>query len=72
MAFRSSLAICLAILGAKALAAKVPFELDLTWQDGAPNGNVREMIFMNGQFPGPPLVVDQGDRVEVRIFPLKV
>ncbi|EPS34528.1 hypothetical protein PDE_09492 [Penicillium oxalicum 114-2] len=48
----------------QAWAKHVQFELDLTWQKGSPNGNVREMIFMNDQFPGPELRLDQGDDVE--------
>ncbi|KAJ5723647.1 Multicopper oxidase type 2 [Penicillium malachiteum] len=47
-----------------AWAKVVQFELDLTWQNGAPDGNVREMVFMNNQFPGPELRLDQGDDVE--------
>jgi FtsP/CotA-like multicopper oxidase with cupredoxin domain len=48
-----------------AWAKQVNFDLDLTWQKGAPDGNLREMIFMNDQFPGPELRLDQGDNVEV-------
>jgi FtsP/CotA-like multicopper oxidase with cupredoxin domain len=48
-----------------AWAKQVNFDLDLTWQKGAPDGNLREMIFMNDQFPGPELRIDQGDDVEV-------
>lgn len=48
-----------------ALAKQVHFDLDLTWQKGAPDGNVREMVFMNDQFPGPELRLEQGDDVEV-------
>lgn len=48
-----------------AWAKQVNFHLDLTWQKGAPDGNVREMIFMNDQFPGPELRIDQGDDVQV-------
>ncbi|KAJ5795216.1 Multicopper oxidase type 2 [Penicillium paradoxum] len=47
-----------------AWAKHVNFELDLTWQKGAPDGNMREMILMNDQFPGPELRIDQGDNVE--------
>ncbi|KAJ5573783.1 Multicopper oxidase type 2 [Penicillium hispanicum] len=47
-----------------AWAKQVHFDLDLTWQKGAPDGNVRDMIFMNDQFPGPELRIDQGDDVE--------
>lgn len=46
-------------------AKQVNFDLNLTWQKGAPDGNLREMIFMNDQFPGPELRLDQGDDVEV-------
>lgn len=48
-----------------AWAKNVHFDLNLTWQKGAPDGNAREMIFMNDQFPGPELRIDQGDDVEV-------
>jgi FtsP/CotA-like multicopper oxidase with cupredoxin domain len=42
------------------------FHLDLTWQKCAPDGNMREIIFMNDQFPGPELRLNQddGDNVE--------
>lgn len=45
--------------------ACVEYTLDLTWEPGSPNGNTREMIYINGQFPGPPLIVDEGDDVTV-------
>lgn len=48
-----------------AQAAQVYFSLDLTWETGAPDGAPREMIFINGQFPGPPLIMDEGDDVTV-------
>lgn len=47
---------------------RVHFELDLTWRVGAPNGQEREMIFINGQFPGPPMVLNQGDDVTVTVI----
>lgn len=47
-------------------AKPVHFDLNLTWQRGAPDGSVREMIFMNDQYPGPELRLDQGDDVVVR------
>lgn len=50
-----------------AWAKDVYFDLNLTWQKGAPDGNVREMIFMNDQFPGPELRLDEGDDVEVGV-----
>ncbi|KAL2871382.1 multicopper oxidase [Aspergillus lucknowensis] len=43
--------------------------LELTWETGAPNGGEpRDMIFTNGQYPGPELVWDEGDDVEVLVF----
>ncbi|KAK3360615.1 multicopper oxidase-domain-containing protein [Lasiosphaeria hispida] len=41
------------------------FELALTWEQYAPDGRAREMILVNGQFPGPTLEIFQGDEVEV-------
>lgn len=46
-------------------AAKVHYTLDLSWRNGAPNGVSRNMIFVNGEFPGPPLILDEGDDVTV-------
>ncbi|OQE24836.1 hypothetical protein PENFLA_c009G00254 [Penicillium flavigenum] len=45
-------------------AEQINFDLDLIWQKGAPDGNVRKMIFMNNKFPGLELRIDQGDNVE--------
>ncbi|XHF99194.1 hypothetical protein AWENTII_002701 [Aspergillus wentii] len=62
----------LALFGAgllpSALAKLVKFDLDLTWQTGSTNGNPREMVFMNGEFPGPPLILDQYDDVEFYVY----
>lgn len=54
------LALCLT-----AQAAHVTHTLTLTWETGAPDGQSREMIFTNGQFPAPALTFDEGDDVEV-------
>jgi hypothetical protein len=43
----------------------VRFPLTLTWEKGAPDGFERDMIFMNGQFPGPTLEMNEGSYVEV-------
>ncbi|KAJ5572129.1 Multicopper oxidase type 2 [Penicillium sp. DV-2018c] len=43
------------------------FELNLTWDSGAPDGVERQQAFINGQFPGPPLIFDEGDNVEVTV-----
>lgn len=42
----------------------VAFPLKLTWEKGAPDGFKRDMIFMNGKFPGPALHIEEGDDVE--------
>jgi FtsP/CotA-like multicopper oxidase with cupredoxin domain len=45
---------------------KKKFSLKLTWEEGSPNGGPkRDMIFVNGQFPGPTLRIDQHDEVEI-------
>lgn len=43
------------------------FELTLTWEKHAPDGFERDMILVNGQFPGPLLEMNQGDDVEVLV-----
>ena len=43
------------------------FELNLTWESFAPDGVAREQFLINGQFPGPPLIMDEGDDVEVTV-----
>ena len=58
--------LCLCIVGI-AQAAQVHYNLDLTWDLGAPNGVPREMVYINGKFPGPPLIMDEGDDVTVWI-----
>ena len=45
--------------------APVVFPVTLTWAKGSPDGFEREMIFINGQSPGPTLSLDEGDDVEV-------
>lgn len=62
MAFVARL-LCMAAL---ACAADVYYTLDLTWAPGSPNGLERDMIFVNDQFPGPPMILDEGDDVTVR------
>ncbi|KAJ9272789.1 hypothetical protein DTO212C5_1050 [Paecilomyces variotii] len=47
------------------LGAHVQRELVLTWEEGAPNGQSRQMIKTNGQFPSPTLIFDEGDDVEI-------
>jgi hypothetical protein len=53
-----------ASLSSAAFARHVTFPVTLTWEKGAPDGFEREMILMNGQFPGPTLSITEGDDVE--------
>lgn len=49
-------------------AARVSQTLRLTWDAGAPNGQPRDLIYTNGQFPGPPLIFDEDDEVEITVI----
>lgn len=40
---------------------------DITWKTGNPNGNPRKLTHVNGQFPGPDLILDEDDWVEVTV-----
>jgi hypothetical protein len=60
-----SLGLLAVSLASSALAGTVFFPVTLTWERGAPDGFEREMIFVNGQMPGPTLNLEQGDDVEV-------
>lgn len=55
-------------VAAVAQAATVHYSLDLTWETGSPNGVSREMIFVNGQFPGPSIILNEGDEAIVSIW----
>lgn len=39
----------------------------ITWELGAPNGQEREMIKINGQFPGPTILCDEDDDIEISV-----
>jgi FtsP/CotA-like multicopper oxidase with cupredoxin domain len=42
--------------------------LELSWDLGSPNGGEpRQMVFTNGEYPGPDLIWDEGDDVEVSV-----
>ena len=56
----------LVLYASSSFCSLVPFDVDLTWESKAPDGNARQMILTNGQFPGPTLELDYGDEVEVR------
>lgn len=55
------------LLTTTANAALRKAELTFTWEPGSPNGQTRNMILTNGQFPGPNLIFDEGDQVEVTV-----
>jgi FtsP/CotA-like multicopper oxidase with cupredoxin domain len=61
--------LCLAGLSSAlpSLGSPKRFELNLTWEKRAPDGVEREQALINGQFPGPPLMLDEGDEVEVTV-----
>lgn len=66
---RFSWALLLALLFCSTAWAKTVQEiLRITWDEGAPNGQSRQVIHTNGQFPSPTLVWDEGDDVEVSIY----
>lgn len=44
------------------------FSFELSWGRRAPDGVERDMILVNGQFPGPILEVTEGDDVVVEVF----
>lgn len=56
------------LLPALASTARVSHTLRLTWEPGAPNGQPRSLIYTNGQFPGPALIWDEDDDVEVTVI----
>lgn len=49
-------------------AATSSYKLELMWDIGAPDGHEREMVFINGDYPGPILEAQQGDWVEVEVY----
>ncbi|KAJ6445404.1 conidial pigment biosynthesis oxidase Arb2/brown2 [Purpureocillium lavendulum] len=57
----------LAVLVASTWAATVRKTLRLSWEEGAPNGQSRELIYTNGQFPAPPLILDEDDDAEITV-----
>lgn len=56
------------LYAAVAFAANHHYTLELTWDVGEPDGHEREMIFINGDYPGPLLEAQQGDWMEVEVY----
>ena len=63
--YRPLLVVCILAYLPLSLCAHVFFEITLTWETKAPDGQPRKVILTNGQFPGPQLNLDYGDDVEV-------
>ena len=63
--YRPFLAVCLLAYVPLSLCAHVFFEITLTWEIKAPDGQPRYVVLSNGLFPGPQLNLDYGDEVEV-------
>jgi FtsP/CotA-like multicopper oxidase with cupredoxin domain len=61
-----SLILCILLQAALAVCTR-HFDLTLTWEKGAPDGVQRDMFKINGQFPGPPLELNEGDDVVVKV-----
>ncbi|KAJ4371150.1 hypothetical protein N0V83_004366 [Neocucurbitaria cava] len=55
-------------LVAGTLAGSCNFKLELTWGKGSPDGYERDMIFINGQYPGPLLEIQEDDWVEIEVI----
>ena len=57
------------VLGLSPLPLTVPrkFDLTLTWEKHAPNGVSRDMVLINGKFPGPQLEVNEDDEVWITV-----
>lgn len=51
-----------------AIAGQFHFKLELTFKPGSPDGYERDMIFINGQYPGPLLEIQQDDWVEIEVL----
>ncbi|KAK4507394.1 hypothetical protein PRZ48_001129 [Zasmidium cellare] len=64
MAVSTLLAFSLFLFSSCSHAATQHFSIELAWATRAPDGFSRPQILVNGQSPGPALVVDQYDEVE--------
>ncbi|KAL4954012.1 laccase-1 [Aspergillus filifer] len=68
MYLRTVLGLLLALNLSFSHAKRVYEALELTWESGAPNGGERrDMVYTNGQYPGPDLLWDEDDEVEVYV-----
>lgn len=72
MVSASSFLVCALALCSYASAKTVYFAIEVAWGQVAPDGYSRAGILVNGTSPGPALIVDQGDDVQVSILYLPV
>lgn len=55
------------VLQAVLAACTRHYDFTITWENGAPDGQVRKMFKINGQFPGPTMNLHEGDDVVVTV-----
>ncbi|PNY22482.1 Uncharacterized protein TCAP_07121 [Tolypocladium capitatum] len=67
MGFFASYVFLSFLLYSAAWAVTVRETLRFTWEEGSPNGQSRKLIYTNGQFPGPPLILTEGDDAEITV-----
>jgi FtsP/CotA-like multicopper oxidase with cupredoxin domain len=64
------LGLCVLAFCASVQAATRHFSIEVEWAERAPDGFSRQQIVVNGTSPGPALIIDEGDDVEVRMHPV--
>jgi iron transport multicopper oxidase len=62
---RAFIALCLVV--STAHAATKTFQWEMSYMTASPNGVVRSVIGVNGQFPPPTVNVDKGDQVVINV-----
>ena len=62
---RLAVTLCILFCATLINCAHVKYDFTLTWEVGAPAGVSRHMILNNGQFPGPTMMLNEDDDVEV-------
>lgn len=62
---RLAVALCILFCATLVQCKHVKFDFTLTWEVAAPAGVSRYVILNNGQLPGPTMMLDEDDNVEV-------
>jgi iron transport multicopper oxidase len=65
--FKMRLALLAQLLFTRGLADTVTYNFDLGWKWLAPDGFGRPVIVVNGQWPPPTIVLDEGDRLVLHV-----